>query len=73
MAIFERVIARNPDGSHLMAGGSGNKPTTPEGEALVREHNDAVRDLVSELTKIHAQPSVGGECDQCEKVGPTAK
>lgn len=57
----------------------GDKPMDSEGESLVREHNDAVRDLVAELAGIQSQTSISGECDLCKegsrskKSGPMKK
>jgi hypothetical protein len=52
-----------------MAGRSGNRPTTPEGMALLSDHNDLLRAMVAELTKIQGQTSISGACDRCKKSG----
>ncbi|WP_333894120.1 hypothetical protein [Mycolicibacterium gadium] len=50
---------------YAMIGGSGDKPQTPDGEALVRERNEVVRGIVFQLMKIHTQSSITGECESC--------
>ena len=48
-------------------GRNGQKPTTEQGEAALKEHNDLVRAIVEDLAKIQGQTSITGQCGQCEK------
>ena len=52
---------------YWMNGGSGFKPTTPDGMAALRAHNDVLWAIVAELTEIQARVGITGECNQCKK------
>lgn len=45
--------------------GHGDKPATPDGEAVLRKHNDIARKLAATLGAISGQTNIVGQCDQC--------
>jgi hypothetical protein len=52
------------------ASGSGDRPTTPEGRAALKEHNDLAHSLATTLGVISGQADITGQCDQCGDNGP---
>ena len=62
LAGIPTVVWEMPGGQ----GGWGDKPTNPEDDAFVRQHNDVVRDLVSELKDIEFRQVITGQCDLCK-------
>jgi hypothetical protein len=51
---------------YWLANGTGDLPTTDQGKAALREHNELVQAIVTELAKIEVQTGYTGQCDQCE-------
>jgi hypothetical protein len=54
-----------PKDLNWIGGYSGFKPSTDEGTALLKQHNNLMRSLLTDLSEIRAQPIITGQCDQC--------
>jgi hypothetical protein len=51
-------------------GRSGDKPTTPAGEAILNRHNELARTLAATLGAISGQTDIVGQCDRCRPAPP---
>lgn len=64
---MNRALRGIPTLPWAFLGKSGNKPTTPEGEAVLKKHNDIVRTLAATLGAISGRTDIVGQCDGCHR------
>jgi hypothetical protein len=62
-----RALRGIPTMPYDYLGHGGNKPTTPEGEAVLKKHNAIARKLAATLGTISGQTNIIGQCDQCHR------